>query len=194
MSSDSTTPQPGSPAVSTESSLWAPPPEITSRHQDVVTVLRSVALFDGLSTRELKKVQRLLHERSFATGEVVFREGDKGAGLYIILRGAVSIVDMLPDGGEKVLVTLGERQFFGEMALLDSGPRSASAVARAPTVLLGFFQPDLENLVERDARLGAQLLWNMGKILSARLRAMSGSPVTAISAPRVAAHEEKEPA
>jgi CRP-like cAMP-binding protein len=130
-------------------------------------------LFEELSSAQLKKVSRLLHHRVYQPGELVFREGDPSAGMYLIARGEVRIVIRLPDGAEQELVLLTDRQFFGEMALLESVPRSASAVAVRRTELLGFFQPDLESLVERDSRLGARILLNLARLMASRLREVS---------------------
>ncbi|MCI0569408.1 MAG: cyclic nucleotide-binding domain-containing protein [Myxococcaceae bacterium] len=154
-----------------EAALWAPPVLAGSRKQDVLQVLEGVPLFAELTAWQLRKVARLLHERTYQPGEVVFREGDPGAGMYVLARGAVRIVQRLPDGAERELAHLSAGHFFGEMALLESAPRSASCVAVEPTTLLGFFEPDLEALVERDSRLGARILWNLAQLMASRLRA-----------------------
>jgi CRP-like cAMP-binding protein len=138
-----------------------------------VETLRALPLFAELSTAQLRKVARLLHHRTYQPNEVVFREGDPGAGMYLVTRGAVRIAMRLPDGAEQELALLKDGQFFGEMALLESAPRSASAVAVQRTELLGFFQPDLESLVDRDSRLGSQILWNLARLMGSRLRAVS---------------------
>jgi CRP/FNR family transcriptional regulator, cyclic AMP receptor protein len=62
--------------------------------------------------------------RDFKAGETIFREGDRGAELFVIQRGRVRILS-----GNRLLETLGENEIFGEMALIDDSPRSASAVA-----------------------------------------------------------------
>jgi CRP-like cAMP-binding protein len=123
----------------------------------------------------LKWVLKVLHERAYAADEVVFREGQTGAGVYIIKQGEVDIVTRRPDGAEVRLVTLHDGQFFGELALLESTARSATAVVRKPSVLLGMFQSDLEQLVERDSKLGARIIWNLARLTGARLRELSDS-------------------
>lgn len=145
-------------------------------------MLRAVPLFDELKRSELKKVLRILHERTYQPDEVVFREGEPGAGMYLVRRGEVDIVIQLEGGAEQVIATLGERQFFGEMALLEDEPRSASCVATKRTELLGFFQPDLEDLLDRDPKLGSKVLWNLARLMASRLRTMN----RAIRAPRLA--------
>jgi CRP/FNR family transcriptional regulator, cyclic AMP receptor protein len=154
-----------------EAALWSPPARAGRRKQDVLQALHGVSLFADLSPRELKKVARLLHERTYQAGEVVFREGDPGAGMYVITRGAVRIVIRMPDGTEREIACLTAGQFFGEMALLEDVPRSATCVAAERTELLGFFEPDLEGLVERDSQLGSRILWNLARLMASRVRA-----------------------
>lgn len=154
----------------TEAVLWTPPPS-GDTEPDALAALRAVPLFSALKDRELKKVLRLVHERTYQPGEIVFREGERGAGMYIIKSGAVSIVARLPGGGERQLALLTSRQFFGEMALLEDAPRSATSLAVERTALLGFFEPDLEALIERDSQLGSRILWQLARLMAARLRA-----------------------
>ncbi len=172
-SSPESTASAASAAREPEVALWVPPPPPQGQPADPVETLRAQPLFAELSTAQLRKVARLLHQRTYQPGEVVFREGDPGAGMYLITRGAVRIAMRLPDGVEQELALLQGGQFFGEMALLESAPRSASAVAVQRTELLGFFQPDLESLVDRDSRLGSLILWNLARLMGSRLRAVS---------------------
>lgn len=160
--------------VETELALWKPPASAATAEDELAT-LRAVPLFKDLTDRDLKRLLTLLHVREYAPGEVVFREGQTGAGMYLIKSGSVDIVMHLDDGSEKLLVTLTERQFFGELALLESIGRTASSVVRKPTVLYGLFQSDLERLLERDAKLGARIVWNLARITGIRLRELSDS-------------------
>lgn len=162
------------PSLETELALWKPPAGSVA-NADELAALRGVPLFGGLGNADLRRIMKLLHVRQFEPGEVVFREGQTGAGMYIVQQGEVEIVLRLADGNEKSLVMLGEGRFFGELALLESTPRSASAVVRKKTTLLGIFQPDLEQLIERDARLGARVVWNLARIVGGRLRDLSNS-------------------
>ena len=117
-----------------EAALWSPPRSQQQSEPDALQdTLKAIPLFADLRSSELKKIIRILHTRTYAPGELIFREGDTGAGMFIIQRGEVRIVIRLPDGGEKALTTLTERQFFGEMALLENAPRSADVIATMPT-------------------------------------------------------------
>ena len=160
--------------LETEIALWKPPPT-SSASEDELATLRGVPLFKDLKDADLKRVMKLLHVREYAADEVVFREGQTGAGMYIVKSGEVDIVMHLDDGSEKLLVTLRHGQFFGELALLDSIGRTASSVVRKPSVLLGIFQSGLEHLIDRDSRLGARVIWNLARLTGARLRDLSDS-------------------
>ena len=156
----------------TEVALWKPPAGL--KHLDEkLAPLRAIPLFRDLKDRDLERVAKLLHERHYQAGEVVFREGQTGAGMYIIKQGAVDIVLRLSDGTEQCAVSLVDSQFFGELALLESTPRTATCVVTKPSVLLGLFQPDLELLVERNASLGSKVLWNLARMTGLRLRELS---------------------
>jgi CRP/FNR family cyclic AMP-dependent transcriptional regulator len=167
-----------------DAALWKP---LSSprRSPDALVALKAVPLFQDLRERELRKIASLVHARSYHSGEVVFRQGEAGAGMFIIRQGSVRIVSRGPtgQGQERELAVLTRHQFFGEMALLEDAPRSASSVAIEQTELLGFFQPDLEGLVERDAGLGARILWNLARLMAGRLRATNEAVQGVTAAP-----------
>ena len=87
--------------------------------------------------------------------------------MYVILDGQVSIID--PDS-ETTFATLESGDFFGELALLDEEPRSASSIAKVPSRLIGFFRTDLLTLMKRSPELGNKILINLSRVLGERLR------------------------
>lgn len=129
-------------------------------------LLRRVPMFAALDRRELAEVEKILYHRSYDAGEVIFRQGDPGVGMYVIERGRVEIVHE-PTG--RVLADLLDGDFFGEIALLNETPRSARATAVEPATLHGLFQPELYDLVERLPRLGVKLLLPLAQSLGTRL-------------------------
>lgn len=158
--------------LETEAAFWKPPAPL-KRANDELATLKGIPLFRDLDDADLRRVAKLLHERRYDANEVVFREGQTGAGMYIIKDGAADIVLRLADGSEQCVVSLHAGQFFGELALLESSPRTATCVVRTPSVLLGLFQPDLEQLLERNAKLGARVVWNLARMTGLRLRELS---------------------
>lgn len=130
-------------------------------------LLRSIPLFEHLTDRELSGIQRILHERVYAAGEEIFREGEPGVAMYIIESGSV-VIKVGKSG--KVLAELTGGEFFGELALLDESPRSASAVAKAESKIFAFSQPDLFSLIERDHHLGIKVIVALARIIGDRLK------------------------
>lgn len=129
-------------------------------------LLSAIPLFEDLAPRELDAVQRLLHRRDYVAGESVFAQGEPGLGMYIIVRGAVSIQSE-PSGRELVELTDGD--FFGEIALLNEVIRSATARAKTDCTLLSLFQPDLLGLLDRNPRLGVKVLLALARLVGLRL-------------------------
>jgi CRP/FNR family transcriptional regulator, cyclic AMP receptor protein len=134
-----------------------------------IELMRELPVFESLTTGELVQIERVLHERPYGPGEVVFNEGEPGAGLYIIKKGEIAIRKKVTGGDDIELAVIPERSFFGELALLDETPRSASACAVSPSILYGFSKPDLEHLLERNQKLGVKIIINLSKLVTRRL-------------------------
>jgi CRP-like cAMP-binding protein len=132
--------------------------------------LRQVPLLEGTHRRHLAHLARILHRRSYEAGEVVFRQGDVGSGMYIVQTGRIRIVAEDPVRGEIQLSILEAGQCFGEMSLFDHGPRSASAIAHEDSVLFGLFEGDLDQLERTRPQAAVRLLHNLSLSVSLRLR------------------------
>ena len=135
--------------------------------ENIFTVLKRIPIFEGLSYKELKSVERILHRRTYKADEFIFKEHEPGAGMYIIESGKVNIT---LGKEQKLLVLLSNGDFFGEMALVLEGQRTASAIATEPTKLLGFFQPDLFNVLETAPKIGNKILQHLAQMIAERLR------------------------
>ena len=98
-----------------------------------LTQLRSSPLFNQCGDDVLSEVERRLRRRQFRRGEVIFHQGDPGDALHLVGTGSVKIVLPSSEGDEAIIATLRPGDFFGELALLDSAPHSATAVAVEPT-------------------------------------------------------------
>lgn len=147
--------------------LFRRPPEA---QRALFEVLKKIPIFQDLNLREFAKVEDILHRRTFAVDEAIVREGEKGVGMYIILAGQVQIVQAGQDGTPLRLAALGPGDFFGEQALLDESPRTASAIAVEPCQAIGFFRPDLMELIEQNPRLGLKVVMRLSQMISFRLR------------------------
>lgn len=128
--------------------------------------LRSIQFFSEMSNRDLRMVARFAMTKKHGKGEIIIREDTVADTFYIIQKGKVAITKKFEDGQEMVLAIQHGGDFFGEMALLDEGPRSASAVALEPTVLLEISRDDFSILLKK----APLLAYAMMRELSARLR------------------------
>jgi len=133
-------------------------------------VLSQVYLFRELTPKEMERVLSISKEKKVGKNEFIFREGDLGDAFYLIVTGSVRISTLVPGVGEEALTILREGEYFGEMALIDDAPRSASAIANDDTMLLCIGKDDFRKLLERQTDIAYKLLWIFTKTLSARLR------------------------
>jgi signal transduction histidine kinase len=123
-------------------------------------------VFCGLPPADLKALQAIARERTLAEGEEIFKEGDAGDGLYLIQDGCVEISGMLADKHRHVFSRVQAGDVFGEMAVLEDKPRSATAIARGPTKVYFFDRAELLPIVAKSSALALLLL----REISSRLR------------------------
>ena len=141
-----------------------------ARRHDMAVSLRGIPLFAGLSKRELRVVGEIVHQRSYQAGEFIFKKGQPGAAMFIITAGGVDIIDHGTDE-DTVLASIGAGTFFGELALLDDSPRSASAMATQATEIYAFFRGDFLDLLKSAPQIGAKVYRELAVIIGARLKA-----------------------
>lgn len=135
--------------------------------------LRSLDIFKDLRDRELGHLVSALHSRTYREGEVVFVEGDIGRALFVLESGAVDLTRSGADGKPAVLYRLKPGDFFGEMALLESLPRTATAVATEKTHLHLLYKSKLDALLSAEPRIGVTIMSHLARLLSARLRRLN---------------------
>jgi signal transduction histidine kinase len=123
-----------------------------------MSALEQSRLFTGLLGNELQALEQTVQLRGFKAGQQVFREGDPGDGFYVVQFGLVSISAAVHEQDRRVLSRIGPGDFFGEMALLDSEARSATAVAEQDTQAFFIARTDLIRLLEASPRLGLILM------------------------------------
>lgn len=133
-------------------------------------LLKKVYLFEGLDMTELVEVLKICNREEFEKDGFIFLEGDLSDKCYIIGEGRVTISKHIPDVGEKDLAELKRSSYFGEMALIDGAPRSASAVASEPTSCLVIEKADLDKLIRDNKEIGNKILMSICRTLSKRLR------------------------
>jgi CRP-like cAMP-binding protein len=131
-----------------------------------IEALRAIPLFETVDEAVLAEIAGILIERKFPRGAVIFEEGSEGEYMYLIREGQVKVTKTSEDGREKILDIFNPGGFFGEMALLERKPRSASVKTLRPSVLLALSRRDFLGLIRENPDLAMELI----RELSARLR------------------------
>ena len=134
-----------------------PTPEVISR----------VPLFSALEPRELERIADAFKERRYSAGETMASEGQKGVGFFVIAEGTASVSVAGDQRG-----SLGPGDYFGEIALIDEGARTATIVADTDLTCYGMTFWDFKPVVEADGRIA----WKLLQALAGKLRAAEQRP------------------
>jgi CRP-like cAMP-binding protein len=129
-------------------------------------LLRTVPIFSELSDADIASLARLASRRRYAKDAVVFFENEEGDFFFMIVEGRIKVTILGDDGREVILSILGIGDFFGEMALLDNEPRSATAIAIEDSELVSLHRHDFQSVLADNRSIMSALI----KILAARIR------------------------
>ena len=141
--------------------------QVTVKSEDKVDLFKE----RGLSAAEMKLLATFSTEERFNEGSMMFREGEKGDKLYIVLDGRVRISKFIPGVGEEALTVLDRGEFFGEMALIDDAVRSADAKAHdGDATVLSIDRATLNEILSMDPHASLQFLNLLCRMISRRLR------------------------
>jgi CRP/FNR family cyclic AMP-dependent transcriptional regulator len=150
--------------------IWGNIFRLERRKESLAEILQNIPLFNKLSPKELRILEKVVHIRAYSAGETVFVETEPGVGMYVVRWGRVNIVLQHRSASPIILAELEPGDFFGEMALLGDTPRSATAVAAERVELIGFFHPDLMEIVSLHPQMGAKISFGLATALADRLR------------------------
>jgi len=155
--------------------LWKNYFKRTTEEKEIGEILKENILFADLSSRQLKFVTNIVHLRKYRTDEVVFHQGEVGVGMYIIAKGRVNITTeetrLNKNKSTIIIAKLVPGDFFGELSLVEeNGRRSATATAGEDTSLIGFFKPDLLEILERMPVAGVKIALSLGEVVGRRLK------------------------
>ncbi|MFQ5794855.1 MAG: Crp/Fnr family transcriptional regulator [Candidatus Bipolaricaulia bacterium] len=134
---------------------------MAKRDEEIVEFLKQTPLFSLCREKDLRSIIKIANEKKFEAGSPIIKEGDSGLGFYLILEGKVDI-----KRDDRLLSQRGVGDFFGEMTLLDGGPRSADVIATEPTRCLVLARWDLKDIVKSYPDVALYML----EELSRRLR------------------------
>ncbi len=132
--------------------------------------LSTIPIFRDLDQNELAVVCKHMFEQSVKKDNVLFVEGMPGESLYIIMSGCVEITKEIKNNQKIVLAMMGPNDMVGEMSLIDSEPRSATAVTTEDSVLLVITKRSFNEILRSDSQIAAKILMGLLKIISRRLR------------------------
>ena len=140
-----------------------------------LNLLKHAAIFQDLDEGELARVSEVCREQRFSLGQHIFKEGEAGNRLYLIVEGDVRISRDVPGSGEEALAVLKPGALFGEMSVFDRSERSTDAISNGGTKVLTIARSDFELLLDFNRELAYKVLWSCVRLLSMRLRSTNDS-------------------
>ena len=143
---------------------------VTKKSAEQLLEIRDFELFHGFDAQTLGKLAACLRELSVPQGQKVFAKGDQGDEIFLVRRGSVRILLPLEGGKRHHLATIGRGDFFGELAFLDRGVRSADAEAKVPTELYVLSRSLFDSQTQFDAAIGVQVFARLALAIADRLR------------------------
>ena len=141
---------------------------------EAIKRLRDIGLFGGLTDEVLAHFGGALELIEVGPGAMVFKEGDSGREMYVVLEGEMEVLRRSKRNTEARVAILGPGDWFGEMSILDIMPRSATVRVIAPSRLLRLTTQDLDALYRRDLKSYSLLVLNIAREISRRLRVADG--------------------
>jgi CRP/FNR family transcriptional regulator, cyclic AMP receptor protein len=128
-----------------------------------VGFLQNVPLFHGLNNRHLEHLAKRMVERQYSAGQPIVTQGHGGEGFFVIVEGKAEAFRHRADGEKVAVNTFGPTDFFGELALLDDGLRTASVIASEPTQCLALTRWDFIAALREDAEMSVIILQELAK-------------------------------
>jgi CRP/FNR family transcriptional regulator len=143
-----------------------------SSRQEIVDFLARVPMFRDLTAGQLRRLAGRFVRRTYAAGTDIVTQGKGGVGLFVIVSGSAEVIRVRTDGTKVVLNTFGPTDFFGELALLDEAPRTASVVCTEETECLVLSQWEFLSALREDAEMGIVILQELVKRFRRALQAL----------------------
>lgn len=132
--------------------------------------LARLSLFKGLDASHIARLAKVAEVLELKSGEFIFREGEPGDRLFAVLEGQVRISRQIPGIGEEALAILEVGDHFGEMSIIDDDVRSGDALAHSRCRVLSITKTAIQDAMFTDLSLAHEVLWNLVRTLSDRLR------------------------
>jgi CRP-like cAMP-binding protein len=139
--------------------------------QKEVTATSRVSIFSKLNPSDIEQLVKIVTRKNYGTDAAVFFQGEPSDSLYMLLKGSVKVTVTTEEGSEKILDILGPGEIFGELAMLDGCPRSATVTTCEPTEMASISRKDFQNF----SASRPEILWRLMESLCERLRKTSGN-------------------
>ncbi|WP_456388166.1 Crp/Fnr family transcriptional regulator [Desulfolithobacter sp.] len=147
--------------------------ELTETEERTRDFILSLPLFDAFKIDELDILARHMNYAEINRGEYLFTEGEKGDYMCFVVRGLLDVLKKSIDGDYRVIARLGKGNTIGEMSIIDKAPRSASVIARQPSVVIILTKKGFDILTKRYPSIGITLLKKIMRLLSLNMRRTS---------------------
>jgi CRP-like cAMP-binding protein len=145
--------------------------------EQIIRFLLETPMFGDLDVPELSQIVHIMQVQRLRDGQLLFDEGTPGDAWYVLYEGAVEVVKATSDEGERVLALIESRGCFGEMAILDGSPRSATVRAVKPSTVFRFPREDFRELLADNNLAAYKLVLQMALVLVSRQRKTTQSLV-----------------
>ncbi len=141
--------------------------------EQIINFLLEAPMFGDLDPTELSQIVHIMQVQRVREDFIIFREGDPGDAWYVIYEGSAHVAKLDENNISRRITSIGPRACFGEMAILDHSPRSATVAASCDSTIFRFPRRDFEALLREGNLAAYKLIYEMAKILSARQRRMT---------------------
>ena len=148
----------------------APDQELTGNEEKTRDLILTLPLFDAFRTDEIDILSRHMNYTEILRGEHLFVEGDKGDFMCFVVRGLLDVLKTSSNGTYRVITRLGKGNTIGEMSIIDKSPRSATVIARQPSVVIILTKKGFDILTDRYPVVGITLLKKIMRLLSLNMR------------------------
>ncbi len=147
--------------------------ELNEHEEKTRDYMLTLALFDAFKSEDLDILARHMNYSEILRGEYLFTEGDQGDYLCFVVRGLLEVLKKTAQGDYRTIARLGKGSTIGEMSIIDKAPRSASVIARQPTIVLILTKKGFDLLTDRHPAVSITLLKKIMRLLSLNMRRTS---------------------
>jgi CRP/FNR family cyclic AMP-dependent transcriptional regulator len=134
-----------------------------AEQKQIIGFLQKVPLFQGLKYRQLELLAKRFVERSYKAGDTIVTQGQGGEGFFIIISGKAEAMRQRADGDKVLVNSFGPTDFFGELALLDDGMRTASVITQEDTQCLALTRWDFLGTLKEDTDMSITILQELAR-------------------------------